>query len=65
LTKHKENAATWNELDFLMPQNVYGSRKNSAKESGLYYAGQWQELVLKPRKEAEKWAINLVEAAPN
>lgn len=61
LTKKNKNAATWVEHDFLMPQNIMGTRKNSAKDGdGLYYAGQWQELVIKPNTQAENWAIGLI-----
>lgn len=38
--------ATWNEYKFLVPENVYGNKKNSAKGRGLYYCGIWQELVV-------------------
>jgi len=27
---------------------------------GLYYQGQWQELVVMPDPEAEKWVIALL-----
>jgi len=60
LTKLNENAATWEEYSFLMPQNVVGNRKNCSKGRGLYYAGQWQELVLKPNEDANKWALGLI-----
>ena len=60
LTKSGENAATWEERDFLMPFNVVGNRKNCSKGSGIYYAGQWQELVLKPNPAAEKWVAGLM-----
>ena len=60
LTKPNENAATWKEHSFLMPECVIGNRKNSAKGSGVYYAGQWQELVLKENNEATKWALGLI-----
>jgi hypothetical protein len=43
-----------------MPQNIVGNRKNSAKSSGIYYQGQWQELVLNYNEEAVKWAANLI-----
>jgi hypothetical protein len=61
LTKSGENAATWKEHGFLMPHNIMGDRKNSSKGGGVYYAGQWQELVLKPSVKVEKWAKNLIE----
>jgi len=61
LTKPNENAATWEERSFLLPENVIGNRKNSANGGGLYYAGQWQELVLKSDENAEKWAASLID----
>lgn len=46
LTKEHMSKAIWNEYDFLMPKNIYGNRKNSAEGRGLFYRGQWQELVI-------------------
>ena len=46
LTMEGMGRATWNEYSFLMPEYVYGDKKNSAKEKGLYYAGIWQELII-------------------
>ena len=46
LTMEGKGRATWNEYDFLMPEHVYGNKKNSAKGEGLYYCGIWQELVV-------------------
>ena len=60
LTKLNENAATWEEHSFLMPDNILGNRKNCAKRGGLYYAGQWQELVLKPNADANKWVMSIL-----
>jgi hypothetical protein len=60
LTKIDENPATWKEQSFLMPENILGNRKNSAKGAGLYYAGQWQELVLKSNEDATTWALNMI-----
>ena len=51
LTKEGCSRAIWEEKDFLMPENVYGARKNSAKKSGLYYAGIWQELIVMNESE--------------
>ena len=61
LTMPGKNTATWVEYNFLMPYNIYGNRKSSSKDGGIYYAGQWQELVLKENAEAEKWAKSLIE----
>jgi len=60
LTIPKGNTATWKEHDFLMPQNIIGNRRNNAKGEGVYYQGQWQELVLRQNEETEKWAVNLI-----
>lgn len=46
LTMAGKGRATWNDYSFLMPEHVYGHKKNSAKDGGLYYAGQWQELII-------------------
>ncbi len=43
-----------------MPNMFIGKRKNSAKEEGIYYRGQWQELVIKDDKEAVKWALQII-----
>lgn len=60
LTKMGYTPAIWNEHPFLMPEMVIGNRKNSAKEEGLYYKGQWQELVLKENEEAINWALRVI-----
>ena len=40
--------------------NRDNKRKNSAKDpGGIYYAGIWQELVLKDNKDSEKWAKSM------
>ena len=46
---------TWNELDFLKPEHVYGKKKNSAKDDGLYYSGIWQELVVYESEGLMDW----------
>jgi hypothetical protein len=61
LTKPGKSPAIWEKHDFLMPDKIIGNRKNSSKsDDGLYYAGRWQEIVLQPNKETEKWAKKLV-----
>jgi len=60
LTKKNENPATWNEHDFLLPKNIYDKRKNSAIGAGVYYAGRWQELVLKQSDKANEWALSMI-----
>ena len=64
LTLDGFRTATWKDYSFLQPQNIFGNRKNSAKTEGLYYAGIWQELVIKENIEATEWAIQLFNAAP-
>ena len=49
-----KTTATWWKYEFLMPDHIIGNRKNSASCGGLYYQGQWQELILKPDKKAEE-----------
>ena len=40
--------------------NRDNKRKNSAKDpGGIYYAGIWQELVLKDNNDSEKWAKSM------
>ena len=60
LTKEGMNRGTWNEYEFLMPEHVYGNKKNSAKDSGLYYAGIWQELVVEESKGLIDWAYKAI-----
>ena len=64
LTLDGFRTATWKDYSFLQPQNIFGNRKNSAKTDGLYYAGIWQELLIKENTEATEWAIQLFNAAP-
>lgn len=45
---------------FLMPKHVYGNKKNSAKGSGLYYSGKWQELVVYESEGLINWAKKLI-----
>ena len=56
LTKKGYSKATWNEVAALLPTNISKQVKNSAKKEGIYYAGQWQELVLKENEISENWA---------
>lgn len=52
---------TWTAKPFLMPEHVYGNRKNSAKGDGLYYAGIWQELVLNESEGLLAWARSVID----
>ena len=60
LTMIGKGRATWNEYDFLMPEHVYGNKKNSAKGEGLYYAGIWQELVVYESKGLIEWVKQII-----
>ncbi len=61
LTMKGKSPATWKIKSFYMPENLLGtSRKNSARKGGLYYQGQWQEIVLKSSKEAKEWVKNVI-----
>lgn len=55
LTMPGHSRATWKEIPALLPENINKHVKNSSKTKGLYYAGQWQELVLKETKISELW----------
>ncbi|MEE0949997.1 hypothetical protein [Streptococcus equinus] len=59
LTSPGKSKATWKEIAALLPENVCKNVKNSAKDGGIYYAGQWQELVLKENELSEEWAKGL------
>ena len=60
LTKKDCTRAVWNEYDFLLPEHIYGKKKNSSKK-GLYYAGIWQELVIKEESpELIDWVKQII-----
>lgn len=61
LTMENKPRATWTEKPFLMPEHVYGNRKNSAKGVGLYYAGVWQELVISESDGLLDWAKSVID----
>ncbi len=44
-----------NEYSFLMPEHIYGNKKNCAKGKGLYYAGIWQEQVVYESEGLMEW----------
>ena len=60
LTMEGRNRGTWDAFPFLMPEHVYGNRKNSAKESGLFYNGIWQELVVYESEGLVDWARSII-----
>lgn len=45
----------------MVKDNIECNRKNFAREAdeGVYYAGIWQELVLKENQISEEWAKSL------
>lgn len=60
LTMENRNRGTWNELPFLMPEHVYGRRKNCAKDRGLCYNGIWQELVVYESDGLIDWVKGII-----
>lgn len=60
LTQEGATRGVWKSNPVYMPGAVVGERKNSAKGSGLYYSGIWQELALRETKAAERWARNVI-----
>ena len=61
LTMEDRNRGTWNELPFLMPEHVYGRRKNCAKDKGLFYSGIWQELVINESDGLMDWVKQIIQ----
>lgn len=61
LTMPGKSKATWKFCKAYDPDNIESNRKNSARETyeGVYYAGIWQELVLKENQISEEWAKSL------
>ena len=55
LTMENCNRGTWIPHPFLMPEHIYGDRKNGAKGEGLYYPGIWQELVISESEGLMDW----------
>lgn len=60
LTMENKGRATWNEYEFLLPKNLYGKKKNSAKGKGLYYCGIWQELVVFESEGLLDWVKEII-----
>ncbi len=66
LTMPGKTKATWTKQKAYDVDNINkiynrdSKRKNSAKDpNGIYYAGIWQELVLKDNKVSENWAKSM------
>lgn len=51
--------ATWKYNDVYAPNAIIGSRKNSAKDNGIYYSGIWQELALCESEKTTEWMKSL------
>lgn len=62
LTRYGCNKATWKMNNVYDVGNIYGNRKNQAKDpiKGIYYAGIWQELGLKESEECTAWARDVI-----
>lgn len=60
LTMEHKSRGIWNEYSFLMPEHVYGNKKNSAKDGGLYYSGIWQELVVYESDGLIDWVKHVI-----
>jgi len=50
-----ERTATWRSIDCLLPEWIDKNVTNKAEPDGIYYQGQWQELVLKEDAPTEGW----------
>ncbi|MBR6006770.1 MAG: hypothetical protein IK064_04005 [Clostridia bacterium] len=61
LTMRGKSRATWDDLPFLLPEHIYGQRKNGAKGAGLYYGGIWQELVINESEGLIDWAKSIIQ----
>ena len=66
LTMPEKTKAIWTKQTAYDVDNINkinnrdSKRKNSAKDpKGIYYAGIWQELVLKDNKDSENWAKSI------
>ncbi len=60
LTMEGKSRGIWNPLPFLMPEHIYGNKKNSARDGGLYYAGIWQELVINESEGLLEWVKDII-----
>ncbi len=62
LTMLNQSRSTWIDYPFLLPEHVYGCRKNSARSMGLYYSGIWQELVVYESEGLIEWAKAIIQS---
>ena len=60
LTMEGKSRGVWNEYEFLKPEHIYGKKKNSAKDAGLYYCGIWQELVVFESDGLLEWVREII-----
>ena len=61
LTMEGKPRATWNPYSFLLPEHIYGQRRNRAKGAGLYYCGIWQELVISESDGLINWVKSIIQ----
>lgn len=67
LTQEGRSRGTWTDRPCYRPENVVSAdptkpRKNSAKGSGIYYKGIWQELILKDTSDnpgLKDWLVGI------
>ena len=59
LTMRGKSRSVWKEIPALMPENLCGNHRNSAKNEGIQYSGIWQEKVLMENKISTNWAKSL------
>ena len=59
LTMRGKSRSVWKEIPALMPENLCGNHRNSAKNEGIQYSGIWQEKVLVENKISTNWAKSL------
>lgn len=64
LTKEHFSRANWERKEFLLPDKVYGDKKNSSSKprETIYYAGQWQELVINESPGLLEWVVDIIKA---
>ena len=64
LTKEGFSRANWEKKEFLLPDNIYGDKKNSSRkrDETIYYAGQWQELIVNESPGLLDWVKELIKA---
>ena len=61
LTLEGESKAMWKKNPIYDLNHIIGNRKNSTRKAGaIYYAGIWQELMLKESKSCENWAKKII-----